>query len=203
MNRHVFFMLTVCVVAGITPLIFSSKNNMFSFILITYVALFVQTYWRDMVVQMLILRGYYVGKSNNHNKLIQIYEKIYKLMPHSFAGKMAKGVIHSLQENWGHAETYFRQALYLKPGNLNVSLNLAVVLMRREYYQEVVKLLKSLIYAYPQCVFAYKILGEAFYHLGEPHEARDCLRIARLIDKNDLEVKTFLYTIEKELKEVA
>lgn len=203
MNRHVFFIVTACTVTGLAPLVFSERNNMLIFALVALTALFIQVYWRDMAVQFLIVRGIYANKIGDQQKLKNAYEKIYKLMPHSFAGKMSMGVIYSLQKNWGHAESFFRQALYLRPGNIYVSLNLAVVLLQSERYQETVKLLRALLFAYPYSVTAYKLLADAYYRLREPHDARNCLLAARLIDRHDPEIGSFLKTLEEELEEVA
>ncbi|TYO94721.1 tetratricopeptide repeat protein [Desulfallas thermosapovorans] len=203
MNRHLFFIITACVVTGITPLVFSERNNMLTFALVALAALFIQVYWRDVVVQLLIIRGVYANKAGDHQKLKNSYLQIYKLMPHSFAGKMAMGVICSLENNWARAESFFRQALYLRPGNIYVSLNLSVVLLKRERYQEAVKLLSMLLFAYPRSVMAYKILAEAYYRLGELYNARNCLLAARFIHRHDPEIEGFLKTLEEEIKEVA
>lgn len=198
-----FFIATACGVTGLAPLVFSERSNMFTFVLVALVSLFIQVYWRDVVVQLLIVRGIYANKIGDQQKLKNAYLKIYKLMPHSFAGKMSMGVIHSLRKNWEQAESFFRQALYLRPGNIYVSLNLSVVLLQSERFQEAVKLLKALLFAYPRSVMAYKLLAEAYYRLGEPYDARNCLLVARLIDRNDPDIEKFLTTLEKELQDAA
>ncbi|SFR11037.1 tetratricopeptide repeat protein [Desulfoscipio geothermicus] len=203
MNRHLFFTITACVITGLTPLIFTEKDNILMFISIALAALFLQVYWRDILVQALVVRGRLAVKSGDYKKLRDSYEKIHRLLPRSFAGKMAMGVIHSLQENWAHAESYFRQAIYYKPGNLYACLNLSVVLLRREHYHEVIKLLKALIFAYPGSIQAYKLLAEACYGLGRLHEACHYLKAARLIDCRDPEIQRFISIIEQEIDQAA
>lgn len=203
MNRHIFFAITACIITGVSPLIFQENNNMLTFIFIALAALFIQVYWRDVLVQALIIKGHFASKKGNYKKVQEAYTQIHKLMPNSFAGKMAMGVIHSLQGNWGHAESNFRQALYFKPGNLYVCLNLSVVLLRRERYEEVIKLLKSLIYAYPKNIMAYKMLAEAYYYVGKLHEAIHYIRVAKLLYHNDTEAEKILKTIESKIKDAA
>lgn len=203
MNRHVFFSITACVVTGMAPLVFTARRDMLLFVAVCLAALYIQVYWRDIAVQFLIAGGHYAVKKGNREGLKSCYQRIYRLAPHSFAGKMAMGVINAMHGNWRHAESCFRQALYLRPGNPHACLNLAVALVKREHYQEVIKLLGVLLYAHPRCAPAYQVLAEAYYHLGNAGEARKWLLVAQLIDRNNPEITRFLRLVEQEMEDAA
>ena len=203
MNRHVIFMVASCAIAGIAPIVFNNRGQSLVFLALVLVTLFIQTYWRDILIQIFIARGQFAMRQGNHRLLELYYRKIHRLSPDTFAGKMSAGVIHALHGNWSQAEMFFRQSLYLKPGNLYVCLNLAVVLIKSKQYVEATKLLYSIIFSFPRCVQAYQMMAEACYHLGELNEAKKYLLVARLLDRGNPEIIEFLKNIERELEKAA
>ncbi|SFG75597.1 Tetratricopeptide repeat-containing protein [Desulfotomaculum arcticum] len=203
MNKHIIFIITSVAVAGIAPMVFKDSSRSLVFLALVLVALWLQTYWRDILIQFFIARGQFAVRKGNRELLEASYRKIYRLSPTGFAGKMSAGVIYTLYGNWKQAETFFRQALYLKPGNLYICLNLAVVLIKSEQYIEARKMLYSLIFSYPRCVQAYLMMAEAYYRLGELYEAKKYLLVARILDQGNIEIKEFLLIIQQELEKAA
>ncbi len=89
------------------------------------------------------------------------------------------GYSYLLQGQSLPAETAYRQALLLKPEDVNNSLGLAKCLLEQERYPEVIRLLEDLVEREPQRAELWLLLANAHLALEQPDQAIVKLECAR------------------------
>ncbi|RLC46794.1 MAG: hypothetical protein DRH70_04780 [Candidatus Coatesbacteria bacterium] len=86
------------------------------------------------------------------------------------------------------AETAYRQALLLKPDDVNTSLGLAKCLLEQERYHEAIRLLEGLVEREPQRSQLWLLLANAYLALEKPRQAIVKLECARRLGIASAEV---------------
>jgi tetratricopeptide (TPR) repeat protein len=107
-------------------------------------------------------------------KLTQVTEVLRPVLMRGQAGPEALtllGYAFLLQGQSLPAETAYRQALLLKPDDVNISLGLAKCLLEQERYPEAIRLLEDLVAREPQRSELWLLVANAHLALEKPNQA--------------------------------
>lgn len=106
----------------------------------------------------------------------EVYQRYLQRVPQSLAGWMAYGQCCLAIEELGQAETAFKSALAIKPGDAQTCYLLASVLFSRWQLSDAEATIRQVVNAHPEEAAAWTLLGGIQHAQGKINEALKSLR---------------------------
>jgi tetratricopeptide (TPR) repeat protein len=113
-----------------------------------------------------------------------------KKISEEFALSLFKGSYFLERQNYGQAAASLEEALKLKPGDPDISYNLAIAYQNINKEDDAIKCLNTVLEVNPQDAQAYSLMGTIYYSKGEYDRAKEYFTLAMgVYKKNGLEDK--------------
>lgn len=113
---------------------------------------------------------------------IRYFAEAMRISPKSAAPYADSGIIKAEQGDFAAAIVYLEKAIALRPNDLDLRLNLALVFYRQGKYDPAAREFSAIIQANPGYALGYNGLGLVYLETGRVDEAVSCFRTALRLD---------------------